>query len=99
MASHYSKQPNPSPSHKSCYLEGNKPDQNCEQCLAKAHPGNVFNPERKLHVKIQIPNLDLLSLSLPISQLGKDPGTKSDEFLENFQMAFDPPLIFSFLEN
>ena len=29
--------------------------------------------------------------------LGKDPGTKSDEFLEKFQMAFGPPP--SFLEN
>ena len=28
--------------------------------------------------------------------IGKDPATKSDEFLETFQMAFDPPL--SFLE-
>ena len=26
--------------------------------------------------------------------LGKDPATKSDEFLEKFQTAFDPPLIF-----
>ena len=25
---------------------------------------------------------------------GKDPTTKLDEFLEKFQMAFDPPLIF-----
>ena len=29
--------------------------------------------------------------------LGKDPATKSDEFLEKFQTAFDPPP--SFLEN
>ena len=29
--------------------------------------------------------------------LGKDPATKADEFLEKFQMAFDPPP--SFLEN
>ena len=26
--------------------------------------------------------------------LGKDPATKSDDFLEKFQTAFDPPLIF-----
>ena len=26
--------------------------------------------------------------------LGKDPATKSDEFLEKFQTTFDPPLIF-----
>ena len=26
--------------------------------------------------------------------LGKDPATKSDEFLEKLQTAFDPPLIF-----
>ena len=30
-----------------------------------------------------------------INQLGKDPATKSDEFLEKFQTVFDPsPLIF-----
>ena len=32
-----------------------------------------------------------------IGWLGKDPATKSDDFLEKFQMAFDPlppPLIF-----
>ena len=33
--------------------------------------------------------------SLLRSFLGKDPATKSDEFLEQFQTAFDPPLIFS----
>ena len=33
---------------------------------------------------------------IPNSSLGKDPATKSDEFLEKFQTAFDPP---SFLES
>ena len=33
---------------------------------------------------------------LHILQVGKDPATKSDEFLEKFQTAFDPPP--SFLE-
>ena len=28
------------------------------------------------------------------SSLGMDPATKSDEFSEKFQTAFDPPLIF-----
>ena len=32
-----------------------------------------------------------------LSMLGKGPATKSDEFLEKFQTAFDPPG--SFLEN
>ena len=34
--------------------------------------------------------------SCSVGQLGKDPTTKSDEFLEKFQTAYDPP---SFLEN
>ena len=29
-----------------------------------------------------------------INGIGKDPATKSDEFLEKFQTHFDPPLIF-----
>ena len=31
--------------------------------------------------------------------LGKGPATKSDEFLEKFRMAIDPPSPPSFLEN
>ena len=30
----------------------------------------------------------------PVSHLGKGGYTKTDEFLEKFQTAFDPPLIF-----
>ena len=34
-------------------------------------------------------------INIQLLYLGKDPATKSDEFLEKFQMAFDPlPLIF-----
>ena len=36
-------------------------------------------------------------VSFLIRSYGKDPATKSDEFLEKFQTAFDPPP--SFLEN
>ena len=31
---------------------------------------------------------------MDILPLGKSPATKSDDFLEKFQTAFDPPLIF-----
>ena len=32
-----------------------------------------------------------------IGWLGKDPATKSDDFLEKFQTAFDPPIIFKII--
>ena len=42
------------------------------------------------------PLLDVLYWVGPVPYLGKGPATKSDEFLEKFQTAFDPP---TFLEN
>ena len=39
----------------------------------------------------------LISRKAYIAHLGKDPATKTDEFLEKFQTAFDIPP--SFLEN
>ena len=41
----------------------------------------------------------LVNLTHRRTHLGKDPGTKSDDFLEKFQTAFDPPPSPSFLEN
>ena len=35
-----------------------------------------------------------MSRSFAKPALGKDAATKSDDILEKFQMAFDPPLIF-----
>ena len=43
------------------------------------------------HSVVSFKNTNLLGVLLP---LGKDPATKSDDFLENLQTAFDPALIF-----
>ena len=62
---------------------------------------NTRNPLRALYLKHDFMGMYFQKVEFwlhPIKKrhLGKDPATKSDEFLENFQTAFDPP---SFSEN
>ena len=65
-------------------------------------PAILSTASNLIHL-IKLADLEGRPLCLPIiaiapvfSAFGKDPATKSDEFLEKFQTAFDPP---SFLEN
>ena len=58
---------------------------------------SAFKAEPNFNLKVSIKHQIQASVDVGLHlNLGKDPATKSDEFLENFQTAFDPP---SFSEN